>query len=641
MRRSHRGRRAVAAAVGVIALVAGAGARAADPSPLWIMQDGNGKGQTAPLIEGFNVRTVLFNGSRFPLNNGQTQRPHLKKYLAFGTLLEPNPIPADQILARVAMSTSDDGATWTDPIGITVKDPNGIPVPLIVNDPTDHFDVAFGNLPQFFGNGPEHFNFQFAIYYRDHLAPTTDPSSIHVAISADAIDFELDQSIAEGNSPILPPGVATFGPTQVIYQAGGSSSCAATDGNFPWNCRAIMLHTRNDGMERMAIAGSGDGLTFNGRATPILEPGPAESWDDRSVSLAKIQRQPDNSYVMYYSGHRTEESGQCFGGLSGCFSLGVAVSTDGLNFIKAAHNPVTPRALFEDAVALPGDLSNASLWYPTPVKDGHGRVFLSVIRGNELVAPEDLRRDFWLARITEAPGQEPQIRIDNPIPPFTAPNELDLVAYVTDTLGTNIGVNLATLAVTINGQPIAGVGAEVSIVGALTHRAYKVTRENIFADLNDGTHILILSVADLDGNVASKSIEFVLDRTPPETAITSPAPEMVVGVPLLESLGTFVGDTTDELNPLFQLKAVVTNPIGLQKVYEIRKVGAQFSSPRNGFVILSEHDGGRTWNWKWIAPTLDLHLALPGPYSIQFLGVDSNGNTEQPDTDNTASVLLI
>jgi hypothetical protein len=200
---------------------------------------------------------------------------------------------------------------------------------------------------------------------------------------------------------------------------------------------------------------------------------------------------------------------------------------------------------------------------------------------------------------------------------------------------------MGSLSLNFDGGPaLTGVAVEDSIVGALKTPAKKITVANAFGALADGPHTLNVSIADLDGNLSSLARPFSIDTSVPDTAMTTPAPSPQIQIPL-DSIGTYEGTSTDAVSPLLSLRAIVTNPLGQQKAFEIRKVCNQMTTPTNGFSILSESNGGKTWNWRWVGPTFDLHMLLPGPYSVSVVAVDQNQNIEHADSTNSANVLVI
>jgi len=131
------------------------------------------------------------------------------------------------------------------------------------------------------------------------------------------------------------------------------------------------------------------------------------------------------------------------------------------------------------------------------------------------------------------------------------------------------------------------------------------------------------------------------DVAPPQSLLTS-VPGSPRIRPPIDGLGAFEGDTIDEESSLVSLRVEVLNPLGMSKTYEVRALGSTYSSPSNGFVILSNSDGGKAWTWRWISPSLDPHLVVPGRYVVVFLGIDASGNREGPvGGRNTAEVVLL
>lgn len=63
---------------------------------------------------------------------------------------------------------------------------------------------------------------------------------------------------------------------------------------------------------------------------PVLSAGPAGSWDDAAVGLPSLLA-ADGGYLMWYSGGNTVDPG---------LRIGLAASSDGLGWTKAAGNPV-------------------------------------------------------------------------------------------------------------------------------------------------------------------------------------------------------------------------------------------------------------------------------------------------------------
>jgi len=78
----------------------------------------------------------------------------------------------------------------------------------------------------------------------------------------------------------------------------------------------------------------------------------------------------------------------------------------------------------------------------------------------------------------------------------------------------------------------------------------------------------------------------------------------------------------------------VTNPLGLQKIYDL--------TPKpDGTGPIELIVNARTWNYRWVAPTFELTSQIPGPYTVSILGVDSSLNVETPSPTNTYSFVIV
>lgn len=90
---------------------------------------------------------------------------------------------------------------------------------------------------------------------------------------------------------------------------------------------------------------------------PVLEDGDAGEWDNGFVGYNTVVR-VDGTYFMYYSGAATMDANN---------EIGLATSSDGINFNKFANNPVISPgdawdvAIFPEAVIYDGDRFH--LWY--------------------------------------------------------------------------------------------------------------------------------------------------------------------------------------------------------------------------------------------------------------------------------------
>ncbi|HEX9711244.1 MAG TPA: hypothetical protein VGB52_01670 [Actinomycetota bacterium] len=686
---------AVAALAASAFVTTGAGADhsiAPNDDRQWISQAGDGGGssqainepQGLPVLEDMNVLSVLFHPKRFPFDNG-IARPGFGRYVAFG-LVRVNPSQLnDVIVSQLAISHSENGLGWSAPQPVTLRDPDGVDVPFILNEPRGFLDVIYTPESRY----PAQFPFaQFAIVYRTLSSEpqATDAADLHIAWSDEGQTWYGDQSIEEdGANPVLAGGgfkQGSFGPTDLIYQTNDklhpsvrpiaeNANCATLDPDAggpmvasPWNCRVVMLYDAIDpaGRHQVAIASSptlghpGDPEnfepptppSFRGTAAPLIPAGAATEWDDRAATLAKVRIRPNPLdarfplYDLYYSGGTTPDTA-CFGNALGCWSFGSAISTGGLVFAKTGGNPVTPRELLE----LFGPDDPHTLWAPSVVDDAgpdgngsvHARIYYSrITNGSGDVFPT---RDMFLAYTEPAPTQAPRIRISEPqviksplFPtPFRNQAGTPIIFTMTDTLGTpgSIGVDLTTLEVLIDGSPAGGGVSFLSphLVNALKFPAIRGSIDAGQNMLADGLHTLSIEVADLEGNVGVATKTFIVDTLPPITELDVVPVDGRIGFPL-SNAGTFTGVTTEPPpgTAIDRLDVTVTNPLGMRKSYEIRGALVNKVTPQ-------------MWEWAWVAPTPDLHFLLPGMYTFSFQAADVAQNREDVTEDNTISILLI
>ena len=95
------------------------------------------------------------------------------------------------------------------------------------------------------------------------------------------------------------------------------------------------------GVSRIGYATSTDGMNWVKHGI-VLSPGPKGSWDNSSVALGSVTWN-GTAYLMWYSG----SNGITYPG----GAVGLAVSKDGLNWVKYSGNPVlTPSGLGNDQV---------------------------------------------------------------------------------------------------------------------------------------------------------------------------------------------------------------------------------------------------------------------------------------------------
>jgi predicted GH43/DUF377 family glycosyl hydrolase len=85
--------------------------------------------------------------------------------------------------------------------------------------------------------------------------------------------------------------------------------------------------------EKIGVATSTDGVTWTKSAyNPIIGPGSAGTWESKWAIQPKVTKK-DDTFYMIYDGNNNSKSG-----------IGLATSSDGINFTKYASNPIIDNA---------------------------------------------------------------------------------------------------------------------------------------------------------------------------------------------------------------------------------------------------------------------------------------------------------
>jgi predicted GH43/DUF377 family glycosyl hydrolase len=94
------------------------------------------------------------------------------------------------------------------------------------------------------------------------------------------------------------------------------------------------------GVSKIGYATSTDGISWSKHGI-VLSPGGNDAWDNSSIGLGSVLRNGTTDYVMWYTG----TNGVTYPG----GAVGLATSTDGVNWVKYPGNPVLkPSFLFYD-----------------------------------------------------------------------------------------------------------------------------------------------------------------------------------------------------------------------------------------------------------------------------------------------------
>ncbi|MBI2933092.1 MAG: hypothetical protein HYY16_15720 [Planctomycetes bacterium] len=128
-------------------------------------------------------------------------------------------------------------------------------------------------------------------------------------------------------NPVLNPG-----PGGTWDSLNVASPCVRRAGASSWQ---MWYDGTADGtLWRIGYATSLDGVTWTKRATPVLAPGPAGSWDSEAVGMTAVTFD-GTTYRLWYFGQSA----------AGASQIGLATSPDGVTWTKSASNPVLTAGL--------------------------------------------------------------------------------------------------------------------------------------------------------------------------------------------------------------------------------------------------------------------------------------------------------
>ena len=128
----------------------------------------------------------------------------------------------------------------------------------------------------------------------------------------------------------------------------------------------------------------------------------------------------------------------------------------------------------------------------------------------------------------------PVITITSPTNGARVTNNKQPVVFTITDEQNGSGINLSTLAVTLNGSAVSG--SEV-VTQAITN-GYQCTYTPASA-LSNGSNTVTVNVSDNDGNAATqKTVTFTVDTVAPSLNVTSPADDLLTNNPSLVVSGT-------------------------------------------------------------------------------------------------------
>ena len=146
------------------------------------------------------------------------------------------------------------------------------------------------------------------------------PSDVGLAFSDDGLSWRR-----YANNPIFSPQPDAWDNSRiehltVLEEDGRFLAWYAGDADF-------------DRQFQIGYAESPDGISWARSPDPVLSPGPPGSWDDHIVTPAAVLREGSKYRMYYWGGAVTTSSVRTW-------KMGLATSTDGVNWEKYADNPV-------------------------------------------------------------------------------------------------------------------------------------------------------------------------------------------------------------------------------------------------------------------------------------------------------------
>lgn len=185
--------------------------------------------------------------------------------------------------------------------------------------------------------------------------------AIRYAESVDGVTWSNDQPLQNGIvAPIIGEphpawNYGSYGPSSIFY-----NPTATNTGTDPFGYTYTMYYDgTTGGTESIGLAYSTDGITWNGhdantdgKADPVLD-GVEGTWVVNYSSRATIIKNAVDDYEMWYSGG--------IGAMNN--GIGYATSTDGINWIKDASNPIFHK---DDGITW----RDSRTYCPSVIKDG-------------------------------------------------------------------------------------------------------------------------------------------------------------------------------------------------------------------------------------------------------------------------------
>lgn len=599
-----------------------------------------------PAIAGFQASDTLFDNGGFSVAGllGRGMR-----YASYGILSN----------GQVAVTTSENGTTWSTPTGARLTRPGGIQLPFTVGV-GKRLAVTYVNA----GRLPH--GYRFAMLYtpsdtQDERATSNDPvfgsgvkriNNLRYALSADgvdwvedAVDWRVSNNLFNATSGVITgPSTNTFkegivGPTDLIYNAGKScyNVAVANDlgwgvGGSPFDCEFTLIYTsiNQAGNTSIGIAGgvyfSDIGFEFRGAAGPALSRAQA-AWASAGIDRGHVL-QSGSTWTMGFSG--STSSARCDSNASAC-SVGTAGSVNGTSFTP--HRASTPSISSAVASSIAG--SAVSAHDLNPLADVAVEPHFVVGFGGAT----------WNAYGADPLGTAPRLTFLKPQSGYVTVNDPNLSFVLNDDFGTNVGMDLGTLDVRIDGAPhTSPMVISETAVGQFTQPGKLFTINTASMNLSDGTHTLSVAAKDRDGESVAGSRSFLVDRTKPGSSIAEVSTSGFT-FPFNSIFVEGAAQDTGTPTGLQRMRGTVTNPLGQTRTYEegwrqTNNVDAGFNFTNPGSIVTN--GGPVSWDYTWAVPMdEELFWAVPGEYTLKLQAFDFAGNMEGFSSSNSRTLLLL
>lgn len=634
----------------IVALMAPTSGQAATNG--YLAQAGDGRGGEAPVLKGFVARDVMHDPTGFPI--GSVPRSSAR-YIAYGT----------KTGGSVFFTTSADGSVWAEPSQVRIQVGTGPANPLVVSNAGR---LAVTYVPGTVLPNGSQFMLVYAPATLSATELTEDPAfgfrtnNIRYAMSGDGGLFYNDTALLDDNftTSSLVGAAGSFnekilGPTDLMFlgRRSGTTNCLATTGvipTAPFGCDFVMLYETQTGTtQHVSVAGgvffSDIGLAMRGHTAPLLSEG--SSWISQKVDHAHAsvlnpagcvngttaptagQANANCQIELSVSGSSTLPNSLCDSSSDNC-RVGTARSTS--NALTYALDQSEPS--IGDAMAqLLGGSPSTTLTNLQRVSSNPGRYYFG--------SNSSASTNTHLAFEATVSGEAPRIAIAKPSDKYRSANVAGIEFLMNDDFGTNPGINLATLQMSIDGASTFGAGAVTmasTIVGAITTPGIRVKLDDATIALADGPHQLVINVKDNNGLAATKVLDFIIDLKAP-TSLIARTSNSGYSYPL-NSL--FAEGTSTEIVPgsgLGEMRGTVRNPLGQSRTWSASPTKGDVFA---GFTFDNVASDGSAWEWRWAVPSTDaLFFAVPGTYVVEVRAVDLARNVELASTANTRSFPVL